>query len=317
MNRQTLITVAIVAVFIALGLLIFLRDSGEFAPPRPETSPGKVLAVATIHPFYDLACRIGGDDAEVRALLPAGASPHTYSPTPEDARNVYKAQVVFMFGRDVDNWASKLHKASRSSARLVVISGERDTHETHEGHSAAEGHAHEGEDPHFWMDPVKMLEYAETVERHFSEIRPEARERFAKRRKEFEDEINVLVAEYSKKFSKLSNRKFIAYHSAYIHLAERFGLEQLAVIEASPGKGVSPGSLKKIIELIRANGIRAIYAEPQFSDKFARTLTRETGVPVKFLDPLGNPSDPERATYTRNLRKNLDIIWETLNEQAK
>jgi ABC-type Zn uptake system ZnuABC Zn-binding protein ZnuA len=58
-----------------------------------EASTDKVKVVATITPLADFARQVGGTRVEVTLLLPAGASPHTYEPTPKTVQEISKAKV--------------------------------------------------------------------------------------------------------------------------------------------------------------------------------------------------------------------------------
>jgi ABC-type Zn2+ transport system substrate-binding protein/surface adhesin len=50
-----------------------------------------------------------------------------------------------------------------------------------------------------------------------------------------------------------------------VYCARRYGLEQAAVIEHSPGREPSPAEMAQVIETARRIEAKAIFAEPQFS----------------------------------------------------
>jgi anchored repeat ABC transporter substrate-binding protein len=56
---------------------------------------GKLNVVATTEILADLAQRVGGDRVEASSLVPAGGDPHSYEPSPADAKRVAKADVTF------------------------------------------------------------------------------------------------------------------------------------------------------------------------------------------------------------------------------
>ncbi|WP_442913288.1 anchored repeat ABC transporter, substrate-binding protein [Kribbella sp. CA-293567] len=56
---------------------------------------GKLHVVATTEILADLVQRVGGDRVEATSLVPAGGDPHSYEPTPADAKRVAKADVTF------------------------------------------------------------------------------------------------------------------------------------------------------------------------------------------------------------------------------
>ncbi|MFI5712716.1 anchored repeat ABC transporter, substrate-binding protein [Kribbella sp. NPDC051620] len=56
---------------------------------------GKVDVVTTTEILADLVQRVGGDRVSASSLVPAGGDPHSYEPTPTDAKKVAKADVTF------------------------------------------------------------------------------------------------------------------------------------------------------------------------------------------------------------------------------
>ncbi|MBU0585949.1 zinc ABC transporter substrate-binding protein, partial [Candidatus Micrarchaeota archaeon] len=45
---------------------------------------GKMKVVASFYPLYDFASNVGGDRVEVSTLIPIGAEPHEFDPSPSD-----------------------------------------------------------------------------------------------------------------------------------------------------------------------------------------------------------------------------------------
>src|SRR2546427_9382734 len=75
-------------------------------PVLAAAAPLKV--VATIFPLADLVHQIGKEHVEVVTLLPSGASPHTFEPTPSQVRDLAHAEVFVCVGAGLDGWAAKL-----------------------------------------------------------------------------------------------------------------------------------------------------------------------------------------------------------------
>jgi anchored repeat ABC transporter substrate-binding protein len=56
---------------------------------------GKVNVVTTTEILADLVQQVGGDRVSASSLVPAGGDPHSYEPTPADAKRVAQADVTF------------------------------------------------------------------------------------------------------------------------------------------------------------------------------------------------------------------------------
>jgi ABC-type Zn uptake system ZnuABC Zn-binding protein ZnuA len=83
-----------------LGLILVvalgLTACGQVLTPPPAS--GRVLVVASILPLADFARQVGGERVQVETLVPRGASPHTYEPTPAQLRSVSQARVLVLNG---------------------------------------------------------------------------------------------------------------------------------------------------------------------------------------------------------------------------
>lgn len=58
-------------------------------------SDGKLNVVTTTEILADLVQQVGGERVTASSLVPAGGDPHSYEPTPADAKRVAKADVTF------------------------------------------------------------------------------------------------------------------------------------------------------------------------------------------------------------------------------
>jgi zinc transport system substrate-binding protein len=126
---------------------------GAFAQPTVVTS---------IHPIYDLTRQVAGEHADVVRMLPTGASPHTFDPTPRDVARIAAADVVILVGGyGVDSWLIQLVEASGENVPVTVLfdaitfdaveSDHDHDQEPHDGVHADEhagGHDDEHDDEH-------------------------------------------------------------------------------------------------------------------------------------------------------------------------
>jgi zinc transport system substrate-binding protein len=122
-----------------------------------------VRVVATIFPLADMVRQVGKDAVEVVTLLPPGASPHTFEPTPAQIRELAHAAVFVQVGAGLDAWAAKLLAANPGTIRVVTIADGLTLIGNAEAHGS-DGDPHRGEphggDPHVWLDPILVRDHA-------------------------------------------------------------------------------------------------------------------------------------------------------------
>ena len=161
---------AALAVFVA-ALFVVVAVSGFASPAGEEPAGDRIAVVATTTIVADIVARVGGERIALTVLLPPGADPHVFQPTPRDVRLVADATVVFANGAGLE--MSFLGDLIRNAAprRLVELSehlpllrmadahGEHDEHEDdehdehgdddhHDEGEEDDGHEHDGEDDH-------------------------------------------------------------------------------------------------------------------------------------------------------------------------
>ena len=137
-----------------LTLILFLASacSSPVSLPEPETGP-VILASTTV--LADITQNVAGERLQVDSLLPVGADPHGYQPTPSDVVKISKSTVLIVNGLGYEGFLNSL---------LENAGGRRDVIEATSGLSPGKvaGPDH-GVDPHMWLDPNHVITYAENI----------------------------------------------------------------------------------------------------------------------------------------------------------
>ena len=296
----------------------------------------RMIAIASIFPMTDIVQQVGGEYWEVTTLIPAGASAHTYEPTPEQVRQLAQARVFFQIGLGLEFWLEKLVRATKnaelvrvdlsqtietlpapspelpSPSRKGTDQGRERLHRTSAKGKHDHSHMHKGADVHYWLDPVCMQQVVTHVERVFAALDPEHAQLYAERAQRVRMELEKLHAEILQHTRGLQNRRFIALHAAWTYFAPRYDLWQAAVIEPSPGREPSPRYLADLARFMRREGVDAIVIEPQLTATAAQALARETGARVGMLDPYGGPGVEGRESYQDLMRYNVEALAKLL-----
>ncbi len=91
----------------------------QFSAP-PAGAQRKVRVVATIYPLAEFARQVGGGRVEVTQLLPSGAEPHHWEPSPKDMVKLHQAQIVIFNGAGLEPWAGRVLPSLRARGIRVV-----------------------------------------------------------------------------------------------------------------------------------------------------------------------------------------------------
>src|SRR5579862_2233781 len=174
----------------------------------------RVRVVATIFPIADLVHQIGNDAVEVVTLLPPGASPHTFEPTPAQMRQVAEAQVFVRVGAGLDTWTEKLLAARSPGLTVLTLSDGVPLLPLAATHAEGSGSDHGG-DPHIWLDPLLVRDHlVPAIQGALAATAPQQRQVFDSGAVGLRDALTRLDADIRATLGPLSHRTYVGFHSA-------------------------------------------------------------------------------------------------------
>jgi len=271
----------LIGIFAVSGVLLLIGSGNAQA--------GKKLTVfVSIAPQKYFVHQIGRERVDVQVMVPRGASPATYEPRPRQMAALSKTPIYFAIGVPFEkNWLKKI-AATNPNMRVVHTEHGIQKIPISAHRHAAEPYPqkdHQGEpDPHIWLAPTLVMIQARTIRDALQEIDPAHRSVYETHYKAFASMLAALDAELRNLFADKQGFQFMVFHPSWGYFARTYGLKQVAVeIE---GKDPKPAQLKELIEHAKANDIKIIFVQPQFSSKSAKLVAKEIGGQVAVADPL-------------------------------
>jgi zinc transport system substrate-binding protein len=248
---------------------------------------GRETVVAGFYPLAYAAEQVGDGRVEVTNLTPLGSEPHDLEVSPRDVADLRSADLVLLLGR---GFQPQLEDAAGEGDHVVRL---LDT----------PGLAlRPGDDPHVWLDPLR---YATIVTRIGEALGEPARARRLVAR------LHGLHNEYRHGLAHCARHELVTSHEAFGYLAQRYGLEQVAITGLSPEAESEPGRLQQVVDLVRARGVTTVFFETLVSPRIADTVARETGAKTAVLDPIEGLTKDELARgddYFTLMRANLAAL---------
>jgi len=253
-----------------------LATSAAFAQSRPKVA-------ATIFPLYDIVREVGGAVVDVVLVLPPGASPHTFEPTPGGVRSLDGADLLFMIGHGLDDWAARMARGAGVRRTVTVDCG---IALRREGGSA---------DPHYWLSIINAQAIAGTVADEIERLAPDRSTEIQRALADYLARLGATDGEIRRVLAGLPSRRIATFHEAFGYFADAYGLEVVATFEPFPGKEPGPRYVQEFQRTVRRTGLRVLFAEPQLALAPLRPIARDLGVTFGVLDPLGGV--PGRQSY--------------------
>ena len=163
-------------------------------------------------------------------------------------------------------------------------------------------------DPHIWLSPRLVKVQAENIYQGLIRLDSANAGEYKANLEKLLSEIDQLDLQIRQDLAGLENRKFITFHPAWGYFARDYNLEQIPVEVA--GQEPSAAELGKLVRKAKAEGIKVIFAQPEFRTKDAQTIAREIGGEVLLISPLA-------ANWSENLRQVSQTFAQVLKKQQE
>lgn len=266
----------------------------------PET--GHPLLATSIEPLRYLVEQIAGDRYEVLSLTPAGVSPETYEPTPQQLVSLSHAEVYFSIGT-LGFEQTKLKKMVEETPQLQLCQL-TDSIEllpascSHDHGNATNNHA--TTDLHIWMSSKNMKRMGKYVCAELSKRDSAHATYYAERLRKFEAKADSIDEVIRTTLKPLASRTFVIYHPALAYFAREYGLTQLSL--ETDGKEPTPQVMASLIATCKANRVKTIFVQQEYSGKMAERLATELGLQIVRIHPLAHDWDKEIVRIAKSFK---------------
>jgi len=274
------------------------------SPAASLTPPDDGLdVVATMSVFADFAEHVGGGLVDVTSIVPVGGDPHTYEPTPSDAVQIARADVVLDNGLGLSPWFEPLR--DNVEGRLVTLTA----------NVADEARRTAGKiDPHLWMVPDYVDRgYITAIERALAGVDPAHAQDYADNADAYRAELADLDADIAAAVSTIprERRKLVTSHDAYSYFATRYGITVVGTITGvTTEEEPSARSVSRLIDRIRAERAPAVFFETTINPALAERVARDAGIVLGdplYGDSVGPPGSGA-SDYVSMMRANARAI---------
>lgn len=315
----SMIGFSIILVVIGLFVWQLTRNLNQQINPNLILDDTKLVVAASIFPLADITENVGGDRVEVIQVMPSGASPHNFEPSPQQMAEISQAEVMFAVGHGLDTWA--IEAAEAQGIPVIIVDDnirfiESDDH-AHQDESEADDHdadtddhhSETGEDPHYWLSIPNGMLISNNISQALSEQFPKYASEFEANHNRYAAVLAKADAQLRTRITDIPNRALATFHNAWLYLARDYGFQVVATFEEFPGQEPTPGYLQQFQDQVEANNLRVIYYEPEFSTQPLEPIAQDLGVTLVLLDPLGGLDD--RQSYLELMEFNLSQIINT------
>jgi len=309
---------------VSAGLVVLLAGCGDKADKASTGSVTKLNVVTTFYPMYEFSRQVGGEYADVTALIPPGAEPHDWEPSAQDMVKLKEAD-IFVYNGVVEGWVDDALSSAANGERIVVeaskgISLMEGLPEEEEGEEHEHEHEHEEGpilDPHVWLDPVLAQQEVAAIEAAFEQADPAHKDDYKKNADAYIAKLKALDEAFKADLKDVKRTQFVTQHAAFGYLAKQYGLTQVPIAGLSPEQEPSPDKLADIVKFAKEHQVKTIFFETLVEPKVAQVVANEIGAVTDVLNPLEGLTDEDQKNnldYIGIMKNNLEALKKALNE---
>ena len=293
-------------------LIFALAGSTALSLGATAVASAKTIdVVASFTVLADVVKNVGGDNVNVRSLVPTNGDPHEFEPSPDDAKAVKAAALTFVSGDTLETWFARLAKASGAAEAPVVVSTGIKTHTFEEEGKTVT-------DPHVWNSVPNVLIWVANIEKALAKADPEDAAAFKANAERYSKELQDLNAAVHAKINALprDERKVLTSHDAFGYYGKEYGVTFLSPLGVSTETEASAADVAKLIDQIKKEHVKVYFFENSNDPRLIKQIADATGAePGGELYPeaLSKPDGPA-PTYVKMIEYNTDRIVDAISK---
>lgn len=262
-------------------------------------------AVTTFTVLADMARNVAGDVAIVESITKPGAEIHGYQPTPRDILRAQDADLIFWNGMNLELWFEQFFNNLSDVPAAILSDGVVPM-------SITEGSYDGKPNPHAWMSLDNAHIYIDNIRDAFVEHDPDNADSYVANAEAYKAQLTAEIAPLRDAVQQVpeDERWLVSCEGAFSYLIRDFGMKELYLWPMNADQTGTPQQVRKVIDGVRDNNIRAVFCESTVNNDPARQVARETGAEyggVLYVDSLTEADGPV-PTYLDLLRVTSETI---------
>jgi len=309
---------ALILAVLFFALVIYLLFfSGLPSTSAPAIGPsGKLQVITSFRPITLLVVPVAGDYAQVTQILPPGAEPHEYEPTPADAITLARGKILFYDGPTMEPWAENLATAANPDiTRVSFISAIPPTVLAQMNGTNPE-FPDMAQDPHLWLSPPLAEYFVSSVADHLAAADPANATGYHRNADAFIARLKNLNYDYATGLSNCTTRTFLTSHAFLDYQAAAYNLTALSITGLSPDAEPSVRQMAEILNESKTDNVQGVLAETDEVQALSQSVATELDLPVYSYDTMeilpAGQEDQSNNDYVNVMEHNLGQMRQAL-----
>jgi zinc transport system substrate-binding protein len=272
--------------------------------------------VTDFTPVTALVALVMGDLGAPVQMLDKGADPHDFALRPSQMAAVAEADLLVWIGPEFTP-ALERAVAATAGTQLALLrapgtslqeygagGGHDHDHDAHAGEETAhDDHAHDGTDPHAWLDPHNAALWLEVIAAELARLDPGNAATYGGNARAAAARLAVMETEIAAQLAPFADRPYVAFHDAYGYFNGHFGLNFAGALSLGDASAPGAARLAELRDRIAEDQIACVFPEAGHDPALLTQIIDGTGAILGApLDPEGLALDPGPGAYEALMR---------------
>lgn len=289
---------------LVLCLFVFCGCTNNTATKTEEEG---TTIVTSFYPLYIFTKNIVKDIPNVKIVnmtKPQTGCLHDYQLAPADLKTLEKADAFVINGAGMETFMGKVMEQQKD-LRVIEASKGIELLKDENGE----------ENPHVWVSISGAISEVENIANGLAEFDTKNADSYKANAEAYIKLLKTQSEKMHKELDAFKKKDIVTFHEAFPYFAKEFGLNIVSVVEREPGTEPSAGELAGLIDTIKKTNCKVLFAEPQYSQRAAESIAKQTGAKVYLLDPIvTGEKDASADSYIKAMDENLKVLIEAFKQ---
>ena len=171
--------------------------------------------------------------------------------------------------------------------------------------NATMGDVHPEGNPHFHLDPYRLMTVANALAERMAKIDPDHKESYRKNIEQFDEQWQKNIRKWEQEASPLKGMQVVAYHTSFEYLFQWLGISMVGDLEPKPGLPPSGKHLSRLLKLAKNTRVDAVVYASYQDKSGAEWLSKQIGVPAIKLPMSVNDNNRSQSQTLTTLYDDL------------
>ena len=265
-------------------------------------SEARALNILTCEPEWKALAEHIAPDSKIYSATSALQDPHHVEARPGLIAKMRKADLAICSGADLEvGWLPLLQmksantKVQNGKEGMFYAAEQIDTIGKVKNVNPTMGDVHPEGNPHFHLDPYRLLTVANALAARMEKIDPTHAKTYKKNIKQFDEQWQKNIKQWEQEAKPLKGMQVVAYHTSFEYLFQWLGISMVGDLEPKPGLPPSGKHLSRLLKLAKDTRIDAVVYASYQDKSGAEWLSKKIGVPAIKLPMSINGSDNSQS----------------------